>query len=299
MTTTDALGVDRPARPATVSCVLISKNERALRATLDAIEPHVGSAIDEVIVVDASAGRLDDIRDACTWARWIPFSGPPGRVTIPHQRNVGVRAAVGDVVMFIDAACVPGPGWPHSLLEPILAGAETVTCGPAALSEVPGGPNALVDPPEYVREWATINLAFRRDAFERVGGFDERFDYGSDVDFTWRLNDAGVRIRYVAEAAIDHDWGDFRRRLRRGFVYGVARARLYKKHPHRVRRIMSEDPVHAIYPLYILGLPLTLKYRWYPLLLLIPLWRNRRADIVLEHLVDGWGVLRELCRPRG
>ena len=82
-------------------------------------------------------------------------------------------------------------------------------------------------------------------------------------------------------------------------MYGVARARLYKKHPHRLRRIVVEDPVHAIYPLYILGLPLTLKYRWYPLLLLIPLWRNRRADIVLEHLADGWGVLRELCRPRG
>ncbi|MDQ1426014.1 MAG: hypothetical protein QOD72_3512 [Acidimicrobiaceae bacterium] len=286
-------------RTATVSCVLISKNERALRVTLDAIRPHLGRAVDEVIVVDASAGNLEDIRDTCEWVRWIPFNGPPGRVTIPHQRNLGVREATGEIVMFIDAGCLPGPGWPDALLRPIIDGTETVTCGPSSIANATS-PNMLINSEGYAREWATINLAFRRDAFERVGGFDERFDYGSDVDFTWRLNDAGLRIRYVAEAGLDHDWGDFRRRMRRGFVYGVARARLYKKHPRRLRRILVEDPIHAIYPVYLLGLPLTLKFRWYPLLLLIPLWHNRwRADIVLEHLVDGCGVLRELGRSRG
>ena len=51
----------------------------------------------------------------------------------------------------------------------------------------------------YLNECPTINLAFRREAFDAVGGFDEAFAYGSDVDFSWRLIDAGYRIRSVPD----------------------------------------------------------------------------------------------------
>ena len=41
----------------------------------------------------------------------------------------------------------------------------------------------------YLTECSTINLAFSREAFKVIGGFDEAFAYGSDVDFTWRLTE--------------------------------------------------------------------------------------------------------------
>ena len=47
---------------------------------------------------------------------------------------------------------------------------------------------------EYLPEAPTINLAVHRSVFDRIGDFDERFAYGSDVDFTWRAVDAGFRI---------------------------------------------------------------------------------------------------------
>jgi GT2 family glycosyltransferase len=59
-----------------------------------------------------------------------------------------------------------------------------------------------------------------------VGGFDESFDYGSDIDFSWRLRDAGVRLRSVPEARVEHDWGSHSRQLRRAFRYGQARRQL-------------------------------------------------------------------------
>ena len=49
----------------------------------------------EIVIVDASDGRLDHIRLRHeTEVRWVQFRQPPGvRVSIPHQRNAGVWAA--------------------------------------------------------------------------------------------------------------------------------------------------------------------------------------------------------------
>ena len=82
----------------------------------------------------------------------------------------------------------------------------------------------------YLKEAAsTINLAFRREVFDTVGGFDEGFAYGSDTDFSWRVTDAGYRIRSVPDAIALHDTGTLRRQLRRSYLYGKARVRLYRK----------------------------------------------------------------------
>ncbi len=151
----------------------------------------------------------------------------------------------------------------------------------------------------YLEEAATINLAVHRTVFEQVGGFDETFAYGSDVDFTWRLVDAGLRVRYEPLAIVEHDWGGLRRRMRRARQYGAARARLYRKHVERVPRALWEDPVPFVYPLWLLGLPLALKWRKYLLLLALPLWRARKrehpAEVVLAHLLQGYGSLAEVA----
>ncbi len=101
----------------------------------------------------------------------------------------------------------------------------------------------------------------------------------------------------MPDAVVVHDWGDQRRQTRRAVAYGKARAHLYRKHPDRIARMLRKDPIVAAYPLFLLGLPLTLKWRAYPLLLAIPLWRNRGKQpvrVVVDHLWFGVGVLREL-----
>ena len=149
----------------------------------------------------------------------------------------------------------------------------------------------------YLTECSTINLAFRREVFDAIGGFDEGFAYGSDVDFSWRLTDAGYRIRSVPDAVVRHDWGRWRRQLRRSYVYGKARVRLYRKHRARLRHVLRNDPMVVAYPVFLLGLPLTLIFPFYPALLLIPAWRNRSdgaVRVIVDHLVYGAGVLAEL-----
>jgi hypothetical protein len=50
--------------------------------------------------------------------------------------------------------------------------------------------------------------------------------------------------------------------------------------------------------MFLLFLPVTLKFRAYPLLLLVPLWRNRKEDlpfrVLMDHLIQGAGVLAEV-----
>ena len=76
----------------------------------------------------------------------------------------------------------------------------------------------------------------------------------------------------------------------------------------RLRRVLRDDPVVVVYPIFILGLPValflvylasssTLLFLVYPALLLIPAWRNRSNGVIrvlFDHLTYGLGVLAEL-----
>ena len=84
-----------------ISIVIISKDEPALADTLDAVcaQSMELTEIAEVIVVDASEGRLDEIKrryeDQLTW---IQFERPSGvRIFNFYQRNAGVLAAGGEI----------------------------------------------------------------------------------------------------------------------------------------------------------------------------------------------------------
>jgi cellulose synthase/poly-beta-1,6-N-acetylglucosamine synthase-like glycosyltransferase len=292
-----------------ISVVIISKDEPSLDGTLADVAAQARELDEpaEVIVVDASSGRLDDIRRRHgAEVSWIDFLPPPGsRTSIPQQRNAGVAAARGDIIAFTDAGCTPANQWLRRLVAPLRAAeaaGEVVTAG-VTLST--SGRTGLYDrtPAQiaaraYLSECPTINMAFLRSAFDAVGGLDERFAYGSDIDFSWRLVDAGYRIRQVSDAVVRHDWGDWRRQLRRSYRYGRARARLYRKHRARLRHILRTDPIVVIYPAFLLGLPLTAAFPLYPALLLIPAWRNRShgsARVLVDHLILGLGVLAELA----
>jgi hypothetical protein len=286
---------------AVISIVVISKDEPSLAGTLDALQAQASESDEpaEIIVVDASSGRLDGVRRAHPGIQWIDFTAPDGvRVSIPHQRNAGIERARGEVVVFTDAGCGLSEAWLARLTAPILAGEELVTAGPARSADPANEPYPhevrRVSESEYLDRAPTINLAFARSVISTVGPFDERFAYGSDIDFSWRLADHGIRIRTVAGAPVTVDWGTPRRRRSRAFQYGQAKARLYLKHGSHRRRLLHDDPITLIYSLFILGLPLTLAFPPYPLLLLVPAARakeERPVDVLADHLLHGLGVL--------
>ena len=266
--------------PPMISIVVISKDEAALDGTLAELAAHAEGLAEEteVVVVDASRGRLDPISA-------IPSEGALDRLRAPARRGhhrfltsaTRRGAARGEIIVFTDAGCRPREGWLRRLVAPLLAGEEPSR--PAsrprrtALACTTGAPPR--PPLRHLHECPTINMAFRREAFDAVGGFDEALSTGPTSTSSWRLVDAGQRIRSVADAVVAHDWGSQGRQLRRGYRYGRARARLYRKHPRRLPAAARQDPMVFAYPLFLLGLPLALRYRSYLTLLLVPAWRNR------------------------
>lgn len=257
--------------------------------TLDRLRRECEALDAELVVVDASNGRHDSIRVERPWLQWIDYAGPLGRrITLAQQRNVGVRAAQGDVIAFCDVGGDPCPGWLETLVRPILSGAAAATCGPiVGTSKMMPTLNAL-DDGEQAQIVVTANFALSRSAFERVGGFDEAYSYGEDVDIGWRLEDAGLGVVGVAGAKITMQWGDFHRQLRRAFVYGHGSARFTLRHPRRIGQQVVIWPDAVAYPLWILGLPFAAAAsfkRWW----VLPTWISLLA----------WTEIRGRKQPTG
>jgi GT2 family glycosyltransferase len=194
-------------------------------------------------------------------------------------------------------------GWLTRLVAPIISGEENIAAGPFGSVDTSKRTISVeMNAYEYLTCSGTGNLAFRKSVWERVGGFDENFLYGSDVDFTWRCVDAGYRIRSVSDAAVSHDWGTFRENIARYFKYGKARADLLIKHKHRAReQLLGEVILVPIYTCWLLGLPFTYYFPWYPLTLLLVVLKNIRKEpfkTVVLNLVYTVGFIKRFLRVR-
>lgn len=269
-----------------------------VRSVLEEARRYPGDS--EVLVIDATPGTSHRIDDG--HVRWIAFEPRGAKATIPEQRNLGVARCNGDVVVFIDSGCVPGPEWLWRMTRPIhdegeqiVAGAHTASGGASIRDHDLG----FRGESEYLREAPTINLAIVKSVFDAVGGFDESFGYGSDVDFTWRSVAAGYCIRHQPSAVVSHDWGATGDDLRRSWVYGQARLKLYAKHPAHRSRVMKDDPIAVLYPVFLLAVALSRGDRRVLATAAIPLLKNlrRRPLLTFAHNVAfGAGVLRGAWR---
>lgn len=305
-----------PRRPVSsgnyVSVVIVLRNDPEVDETLTNLAPQVVGRGHECLVVDSSSGRLDAIADRHPWVRWLPFDPPlDGSFSIAAQRNAGIAAATHNTIAFIDAGCLPVGGWLEALTAPIRKGTAMITCGPVR-SARPGVYSVMNDFTDgaVVTTAASGNLAFTREIVNQIGGFDERFAYGSDTDWSLRAAEAGVVIRQVRAAEIVLDFGSHVLSVRRSFRYGRGRTRMLRFHPHRIGAQIRHEPDWVIYPVYLLGvLPaITAGFLVSPLLplayfalLVIPLLRHRTyaapVAIVVSHLISGAGVLVETLSP--
>lgn len=283
-----------------ISIIVIVKNDYGIKHTLNALKLISMPTDIEIIVVDSSGARLNEIKQEFIQVNWLEYKSKPKKpISIPEQRNMGVKAAKGTIIVFIDANCIPEKDWLLNLSQLIIDGKERIVSGKTISQNNNSTHDLFYEAHEntiYLDECATINLAIDKEVFARIGLFDEDFEYGSDSDFTWRAIDAGYNIRYKKDAIISHDWGDGRQELRRSFLYGKARGRLYKKHKNKFIKLVTKEYYILFYITYIIFLPLTLVFPLYPLIILIPMIKNRRTHpfkMAIGHLVYATGFMYE------
>jgi len=82
----------------------------------------------------------------------------------------------------------------------------------------------------------TANVAFRRSALERAGGFDTRCATGEDVDMSVRVARAGFELWHQPDARVVHyDRQTLPDMWLQWFHYGFGHPYLYRKHLDRAR----------------------------------------------------------------
>jgi GT2 family glycosyltransferase len=164
-------------------------------------------------------------------------------------RNVGLKAARGEIVAFIDDDAYPDPDWLHYLAIAFRSTSHAAVGGPnlppvadrdvaACVANAPGGPVHVLLSDSEAEHLPGCNMAFRRADLLAIGGFDDQFTVaGDDVDICWRLTDAGRTLGFHPGAVVWHHRRDsVRAYLRQQRGYGRAEALLERKWPEKYTR---------------------------------------------------------------
>ncbi|SHN48146.1 mycofactocin biosynthesis glycosyltransferase MftF [Cryptosporangium aurantiacum] len=191
-----------------------------------------------IVVVDDGSPATAGIPDVAArfTARLVRH---PERRGPSAARNTGLAAVTTPFAALVDSDVVVPDGWLHAL-RPYFDDAAVAAVAPRVLGHGEGhgwlgeyeaahspldmGPSpGLVRPGALVPYVPTATLLVRMEAVREIGGrFDVDLPIGEDVDFEWRLVDAGWNVHYVPAVTIGHD---HRTRLRPF----VARRRLYAR----------------------------------------------------------------------
>lgn len=225
--------VDKPPaadRPV-VSVVVVSYNSSSTIATcLESVLSTLGPG-DEVIVVDNAS------QDETPYYLQT-LAGKDKRLVVRALETnrgyaggaaEGVRLARNDYVIFLNPDTqVFGP-WVYQLLQPMLENADVAASGPVSnyaagsqnvglygdLQRVTGQISIEQIRQNLAAQWQGkfvetklligFCLAVRREALERIGGFDEALYLGNDdLDLSWRLQQAGYKQVVVPSVFVYH-----------------------------------------------------------------------------------------------
>lgn len=289
-----------------ISIIIIVKGDKGILKTLDQLERIIEPIKTEILVIDASPGQLDEIKTQFPRVHWYYYDKKPDkRYTISEQRNMGISKASGDIIIFLDANCIPVKEWLVEISRPVIDNNEDIVAGNVKSLD-DSTVNNISDERfkgKYLDEAPTINLLIRKKVFDKIGNFDENIIYGEDTDLTWRAIDAGYKIRYAKNAIVYHDWGDIKEQLNRAIRYGEVRTHLYAKNPQKLKDIFkNESIIVLIYPLFLLLLPITYFFPFYPLLLFIPIIKNRHHQSLFTTILNlffGLGILKGILIKLG
>ncbi|MGH4017965.1 MAG: glycosyltransferase [Pseudonocardiaceae bacterium] len=199
------------------------------RACLGSIEANRPAVPFEVIVVDdASPDRTADEVSASPGVRLVRTDRNVGFV---GASNLGAGQARGEYLLFLNNDTEVHPGWLDELVATAdsddrigLIGAKLVypdgrlqECGGIVWSDGTGwnyGRNGDPDSPEFqalrdVDYCSGAAILVRRDVFEQVGGFDDRYApaYYEDTDLAFAVRSTGHRTVVQPRAIVTHHEG--------------------------------------------------------------------------------------------
>lgn len=203
--------------------------------TLDALQAQQAPELDVLVVDNGSSDDSVAVLRQRAGVRLLALARNRG---FAGGANAGVAATQRPYVVVLNSDARPHPGWlaallaalsdddvwawgsvlvdPHGVVESAGDGWRHRT---TAYKLLQGRPLAAV-PAEPYEVFAAPGAAplFRREVFQRLGGYDESFFlYYEDIDLAWRARLAGHRAVVVPGARVTHELGASGRPFRTWF----------------------------------------------------------------------------------
>ncbi|MHB8644683.1 MAG: glycosyltransferase [Thermomicrobiales bacterium] len=272
----------------------------------------------EVIIVDG--GSRDGTQLHVEW--WHGRLGCPLRLIevpgapISTGRNTGIAAARSPIVAITDAGVRLDERWLERIIAPFANEGVSVSAGffvadPRTAFEVAMGATVLphvgeIDPATFLP--SSRSVAFRKGAWERVGGYPAWLDYCEDVVFDLALREAHLRVAFAPDAIVRFRpratprafWHQYYR-----YARGDGKAGLWPKR-HAVRYVAYSGLLALVllgkrgapawpFVIAIAGLSLRRPYaRLRPMLGSLPTAQQMEA-VTLVPLIRATGDIAKLC----
>ena len=207
----------------------------------------------EVIIVED--GSINPCKDVCNkYAGILSLHYYAKENSGPGQsRNYGAERANGEYVIILDSDVVLPSGYLQAIEEELAQQPCEAFGGPDAAHPdftpvqkaisysmtsffttggIRGG-KAKLDK-FYPR---SFNMGIRRDVYQQLGGFT-KMRFGEDIDFSYRIVEAGYQPRLLPEAWVWHKRRtDFKKFFRQVYNSGIARINLEKRHPGTMKLV--------------------------------------------------------------
>lgn len=242
-------GLTSSASVIDLSVIIVNYNVKdyllqCLRSLDEACKPLAA----EIIVVDnnSSDGSVDDLRPGFPHVQWHAL---PENIGFGRANNVGLKAARGRFVLFLNPDTIIGPESLSSMVRYLDAHPSVGMAGCKVLN--PDGSFQVACRRGLPTPWASFcklfglqamfpsvkifsgyNLMYRSidetypvdaligafmmgrtDLIRSLGGFDPQFFmYGEDIDLCYRVKQAGHEVHYVHETSIIHYKGESTKR---------------------------------------------------------------------------------------
>ncbi len=197
-------------RPRVSVVIPAYRAQRTLPRVLEALRPQVTGDVEVLVVESSGLAQASDLERAWPWVRVI---GLAGRTLPGAARNLGVRAALGSRLAFLDADAPPGRDW----LAGLEAGLRKRGAVAVAGAVHNGTPDSAIGTTSYLLEFSEVmpgrrglpqhavscNLLVERSAYEAAGGFCEDVWPGEDTLLTvpWARSQ---RLQFAADAPVWH-----------------------------------------------------------------------------------------------
>lgn len=227
---------------AEVSIVVVSYNTReAVRLCIRSIYEYPPPGAFEVIVVDNAStdGSPEMLESSFPEVRLLRLDSNRGYA---YACNYGAKSSTGRMLLFLNSDIEVTPG-ALKLLYDCVEDREAATICSGRLESHDGSPQPscrrfpshfsilfgrgsvlsrfrvfkrfkdryIIEPPEGNSEVDSIAGAcvmIKREVFEELAGFDERFFmYVEDIDLCYRLKGAGGVVLFASKAVFKHRWG--------------------------------------------------------------------------------------------